>query len=160
MSGASRPSLGLIACTAIVVGNMVGSGFYLSPSAVAPYGPLAIVAWIVMGIGAGCLGLVFARLARITPATGGPYAYTRMAYGDFAGFLVAWGYWISIWSSLPVMAVAFTGAVIPLVPHAQGNRPIAVALTLGIMWLVVIANLRGVKTAGMIASLTTYTKLI
>jgi len=160
MSGVSRPSLGLIACTAIVVGNMVGSGFYLSPSAIAPYGPLAIVAWIVMGIGAGCLGLVFARLARMTPATGGPYAYTRMAYGDFAGFLVAWGYWISIWSSLPAMAVAFTGAVIPLLPNAQGNRPIAVALTLGIMWLVVFANLRGVKTAGVIASLTTYTKLI
>ena len=79
-------SLGLAACTAIVVGNMVGSGFYLSPTAVAPYGQLAILAWIVMGIGAICLGLTFARLARSTPATGGPYAYTRLAYGDFAGF--------------------------------------------------------------------------
>jgi hypothetical protein len=72
-------SLGLAACTAIVVGNMVGSGFYLSPTAVAPYGNLAILAWLVMGAGAICLGLTFARLA---PATGGPYAYTRMAYGE------------------------------------------------------------------------------
>ena len=70
--------------------NMVGSGFYLSPSAVAPYGVLAILSCIVTGIGAICLGLSFARLARIAPATGGPYAYTRMAYGDFAGFLVGW----------------------------------------------------------------------
>jgi len=54
---AATRSLGLGACTAIVVGNMVGSGFYLSPSAVAPYGLLAILAWIVMGIGAVCLGL-------------------------------------------------------------------------------------------------------
>jgi arginine:agmatine antiporter len=46
---------------------MVGSGFYLSPSAVAPYGTLAILAWIVMGGGAVCLGLAFARLARMTP---------------------------------------------------------------------------------------------
>ena len=40
----ARPNLGVIACTAIVVGNMVGSGFYLSPSALAPYGMLAILA--------------------------------------------------------------------------------------------------------------------
>ena len=117
MTVAVKPaSLGLAACTAIVVGNMVGSGFYLSPSAVAPYGLLAIVMWIVMGAGAICLGLAFARLARIAPVTGGPYAYTRLAYGDFAGFLIAWGYWISIWASLPVMALAFTGAIVNLVP--------------------------------------------
>ena len=157
---APRPSLGLMACTAIVVGNMVGAGFYLSPSALAPYGLLAILAWIVMGIGAGCLGLAFARLARMAPATGGPYAFTRMAYGDFAGFLVGWGYWISIWASLPAIAAAFTGSVIELIPGAQGNRPIAIAITVGAMWLVVITNLRGVKTAGLVASFTTYTKLI
>jgi len=52
---AHRPSLGLAACTAIVIGNMVGSGFYLSPSAVAPYGLLGIIFWIVMGVGAMCL---------------------------------------------------------------------------------------------------------
>ncbi len=41
-------SLGLAACTAVVVGNMVGSGFYLSPGAVAPYGGLAILSWVVI----------------------------------------------------------------------------------------------------------------
>ncbi len=159
-AAAARPSLGLTACTAIVVGNMVGAGFYLSPSALAPYGALAVVAWIVMGIGAGCLGLAFARLARVAPATGGPYAYTRLAYGDFAGFLVGWGYWISIWASLPAIAAAFTGSAIALIPGLQGSRPIGVAITLGAIWLVVIANLRGVKTAGIIASLTTLAKLV
>ena len=109
-------SLGLSACTAIVIGNMVGSGFYLSPAAMAPYGNLAILAWVVMGAGAICVGLTFAKLARLAPATGGPYAYTRIAYGDFAGFTIAWGLWISIWSSLPVIAVAFAGAMINLVP--------------------------------------------
>ena len=153
-------SLGLAACTAIVVGNMVGSGFYLSPSAVAPYGLLAIVAWIVMGVGAVCLGLTFARLARMTPATGGPYAYTRLGYGDFAGFLVAWGYWISIWASLPVIAVAFTGSIADLLPALQGNRPVGVAITLGAIWLVTLTNLAGVKEAGVFAEVTTYTKLV
>jgi amino acid transporter len=138
---------------------MVGSGFYLSPSAVAPYGTLAIVMWIVMGAGAICLGLTFAKLARLAPATGGPYAYTRMAYGDFAGFLIAWGYWISIWASLPVIAVAFAGAIFNLFPDLQ-NRAMAVALTLGAIWAVVLINLRGVKAAGAFAQVTTYSKLV
>ena len=142
-----KKSLGVAACTAIVVGNMVGSGFYLSPAAVAPYGNLAILAWVVMGAGAICLGLTFAKLARIAPATGGPYAYARMAYGDFMGFLIAWGYWISIWASLPVIAIAFAGAVMNLFPGVQG-RTMAVVLTLAAIWAVVLINLRGVKEAG------------
>jgi arginine:agmatine antiporter len=152
-------NLGIAACTAIVVGNMVGSGFYLSPAAVAPYGNLAIIAWVVMGVGAACLGLTFAKLARLAPATGGPYAFTRMAYGDFAGFLVAWGYWISIWTSLPVIAIAFAGAVIDLFPSLH-NRAMAGVLTLGAIWAVVLVNLRGVKAAGIFSEITTYTKLI
>jgi len=152
-------SLGLAACTAVVVGNMVGSGYYLSPSAVAPYGVLAILMWVVMGIGAVCLGLTFARLASIVPATGGPYAYTRMAYGDFAGFLVAWGYWISVWASLPAIAFAFAGALMNMLP-ALNNKAMALTLTLGAIWAVVLINLRGVKAAGLFAEITTYTKLV
>jgi amino acid transporter len=155
----SAKSLGLAACTAIVVGNMVGSGFYLSPSALAPYGVLAILAWVVMGGGAICLGLTFARLARLAPATGGPYAYTRLAYGDFAGFLVAWGYWISVWTSLPVIAFAFAGAVINLAP-ALHSRALGVTLTIGAIWLVVGINLRGVRSAGTFCEIMTYGKLI
>jgi arginine:agmatine antiporter len=152
-------SLGLAACTAIVVGNMVGSGFYLSPAAVAPYGNLAIIVWIVMGAGAICLGLTFARLARLVPAVGGPYAYTRLAYGDFAGFLIAWGYWISIWTSLPVIAIAFAGVMVDLFP-ALGNRFAATVLTLGVIWAIVLVNLRGVHAAGVFAQVTTYAKLL
>jgi amino acid transporter len=138
---------------------MVGSGFYLSPSAVAPYGTLAILMWIAMGGGAICLGITFARLARIAPATGGPYAYTRMAYGDFAGFLIAWGYWISIWASLPAIAFAFAGAIMNLAPALQ-NKAMALALTLGAIWFVVLINLRGVRAAGLFAEITTYSKLV
>ena len=71
-SPATKRSLGVAACTAIVIGNMVGSGFYLSPALLAPYGNLAILAWVIMGAGAVCLGLTFAKLARLVPATGGP----------------------------------------------------------------------------------------
>jgi len=153
-------SLGLAACTALVVGNMVGSGFYLSPSALAPYGQLAILAWIVMGGGAVCLGLTFARLAHLAPVTGGPYAFTRLAYGDFAGFLIAWGYWISICASLPAIAVAFTGYLTNMVSVLHGSRPIAVVLTLGAIWMVVLVNLRGVKEAALFTTVATFAKLV
>ena len=156
---AKERSLGIAACTAIVVGNMVGSGFYLSPSAVAPYGSIAILVWALMGGGAICLGLTFAKLARLRPETGGPYAYTRIAYGDFPGFLIAWVYWISIWASLPVIAVAFAGAILDMFPGLH-SRMMAAVLTLGAIWAVVLINLRGVKEAGFFAELMTYSKLI
>jgi len=158
-NAAKERSLGIAACTAIVVGNMVGSGFYLSPSAVAPYGSLAILVWALMGGGAICLGLTFAKLARLRPETGGPYAYTRIAYGDFPGFLIAWVYWISIWASLPVIAVAFAGAILDMFPGLH-SRMMAAVLTLGAIWAVVLINLRGVKEAGFFAELMTYSKLI
>ena len=82
-----------------------------------------------------------------------------MAYGDFMGFLIAWGYWISIWASLPVIAIAFAGAVMNLFPGVQG-RTMAVVLTLAAIWAVVLINLRGVKEAGLFAEITTYSKLL
>ena len=153
-------SLGLTTCTALVIGNMVGSGFFIAPSALARFGTTALIGWAVMAIGAICLGMVFARLARIAPATGGPYAYTRMGFGRFAGFLVAWGYWISIWASLPAMAAALVGYLAALVPGLVDHRILAIGIALGAMWGVALVNLRGVKEAGLFQVATTFTKLV
>ncbi|HXK22132.1 MAG TPA: amino acid permease [Myxococcota bacterium] len=158
---ASAPkSLGLASCTALVIGNMVGSGFFVAPAALARYGTTALIGWLVMAFGAICLGVVFARLARIAPATGGPYAYTRMGFGRFAGFLIAWGYWISIWASLPAMAAALVGYLFALFPALQGHRAVGISIGVSSMWLVTLVNLRGVKEAGLFQSVTTYTKLV
>ena len=153
-------SLGLASCTALVIGNMVGSGFFVAPAALARFGATALIGWAVMAFGAICLGSVFARLARIAPATGGPYAYTRMGFGRFAGFLIAWGYWISIWASLPAIAAALVGYLFKLFPALAGSRPLAIAIALGAMWGVALINMRGVKEAGLFQSLTTYTKIV
>lgn len=155
----SKGSLGLAACTALVIGNMVGSGFFIAPSALAPYGATAIIGWGVMAVGAVCLGMVFARLARIAPATGGPYAYTRMGFGRFAGFMVAWGYWISIWASQPAMAAALVGYLGEIFPVVR-QPLVGAAIGVGSLWLVALVNLRGVKEAGIFQVVTTYTKLV
>ena len=50
---------------------------------------------------------MFANLGRPIPQTGGPYAYARRAFGDFAGFWTAWGYWIAAWAGNAAIAVIF-----------------------------------------------------
>ena len=103
---AATRQLGLIACTALVVGNMIGSGIFLLPASLAALGPIALFGWLVTSFGALVLAVIFGRLARRVQKTGGPYAYSEAAYGEFAGFLIAWGYWIALWTGNAGVAVA------------------------------------------------------
>ncbi|MEM7226271.1 MAG: amino acid permease [Pseudomonadota bacterium] len=153
-------TLGVWTCTALVVGNVVGSGFFLAPAALAPYGTVAVIAWIVLAGGALCLGLVFARLSRILPDTGGPYAYTRKGFGDFAGFLIAWGYWISMWSSLPAIAIAVADYLEVFIPGLADARLAKLGLALGAMIAVALLNMRGVKEAGRFQLVVVAVKLV
>jgi len=79
--------LGLAACTALVVGNMIGSGIFLLPASLAPFGPISLMGWLVTSAGALVLAVIFGRLSQRVTKTGGPYAYSQEAFGDFAGFL-------------------------------------------------------------------------
>jgi hypothetical protein len=121
----NRKALGLTTLTALVVGNMIGSGVFLLPASLAPFGGASLLGWLVTAAGSMMIGLVFARLARRMPAAGGPYAYTREAFGEFAGFLVGWGYWISAWSALAAIAVAMVGYLGEFVPGLATNPPLA-----------------------------------
>src|ERR1700712_2881698 len=92
-----KDKLGLWMTTSLVVGNMIGAGVFLMPAALASYGSISLLGWVFSAVGSFFLARVFSNLSKLMPnATGGPYAYTRAGLGDFAGFLVAWGYWISV----------------------------------------------------------------
>ncbi len=140
--------LGLWACTTLVIGNVVGSGFFLSPAALAPYGAIAVIGWVLMSVVAICLGLIFARLAKIAPVAGGPYAFTRLGFGPFAGFLIAWGYWISMWASQPAVALALVGYLEYFYPGLSKSGVWSTAIALGALWFVALINMRGVKDVG------------
>jgi basic amino acid/polyamine antiporter, APA family len=87
-----KRTLGLWMATALVVGNMIGSGVFMLPATLAgAAGPISLLGWVFTGAGATLLALVFANLGRALPRTGGPYAYARRAFGDFIGFQTAWG---------------------------------------------------------------------
>ena len=105
-ANAPRRTFGFWICLALVMGNMIGSGVFLLPAALAPYGWNAILGWAITIAGALCLAFVFASLARQFPRAGGPYAYTREAFGRAPAFAVAWSYWISVWTATATIAVA------------------------------------------------------
>ncbi len=153
-------TLGVWTTVALVMGNMIGSGVFLLPASLAPYGGVSLLGWLISTVGALMLALVFARLARASPATGGPYAYSRRAFGDLAGFLVAWGYWISMWCTNAALAVAGVGYLDPFVPSLVRNPVTAAAMALAAIWLLTAVNLRGVREAGRVQTVTTILKIL
>ncbi len=154
-----RNTIGLWTCIALVTGNMIGSGIFLLPSSLAPYGGLAIVGWIATSIGALCIALVFARLSRMIPKAGGPYAYTRAAYGDFMGFWIAWGYWIALWTGNAAIAVAFASYLRVFIPAFEGNTLLCGLAAIGAVWVLAFVNASGIRRAGILQVITVILKL-
>ncbi|MBX2898934.1 MAG: amino acid permease [Cyclobacteriaceae bacterium] len=153
--------IGLWTTTSIVVGNMIASGLFMLPATLAAYGGISLVGWIVSGCGAICLALVFAWLSKMMPdATGGPYAYTRTTMGDFAGFLVAWGYWISVWCTNAAIAVAFVSYLTAFIPALATNSLLSVGVGLGAIWFLTWINTKGIREAGFVQLLTTILKIV
>lgn len=155
----ARP-LGLIACIALIVGNMIGSGIFLLPASLAPYGWYAFAAWILTSGGAISLAFVFARLAHMLPKAGGPYAYARDGFGDFVGFWIAWGYWICLWSGVAAVAVAFGSYLRVLIPSLQGNTLGCGIASVAAVWVVGLVNARGIRSASRMQILTVLLKLL
>lgn len=159
MTEASRP-LGLWTAIALVAGNMIGSGVFLLPASLAPYGGLSLYGWAITLGGALLLALTFARLAARSARAGGPYAYAREAFGDTAGFVIAWSYWVSIWCANAAIAVAFAGSLGALFPALIATPVHAAACALAALWLCCAINLAGVREAGRLQVLTTALKVL
>ncbi|MER5990697.1 amino acid permease [Streptomyces viridosporus] len=148
---------GLPVATALVMGNIIGGGIFLLPASVAPYGTISLLAFGVLTVGAIALALVFGRLAERDPRTGGPYVYAREAFGDFAGFLAAWAYWITTWVSNAALAVAAVGYLDVLIP-VNDHRWTACLAALVLQWLPALANFAGTRYVGAVQLVSTVLK--
>jgi APA family basic amino acid/polyamine antiporter len=146
--------------TALVVGNMIGSGVFLLPASLASYGPISLVAFALTGIGAVLLALVFARLGQTYPETGGPYAYSRRAFGDFIGFQQAWGYWIAAWAGNAAIAIAFVSYLGEYWPSLRTNNLLAAVVALVAIWTLTAVNSLGVRQGGIVQVVTTVVKFV
>lgn len=145
---------------ALVVGNSIGSGVFLLPASLAPYGLNSLVAWGFTATGAIMLAIVFARLSHAYPEAGGPYAYVRIAFGPLAAFIVAWGYWISIWVGNVSIAVAAVSYLSPLWPWIAEKPGASALLTLAFLWVLTFVNWYGIKASGWVQSVTTVLKIL
>ncbi|WP_170782786.1 amino acid permease [Ruegeria lacuscaerulensis] len=152
-------ALGLTACIALVVGNMIGSGVFLLPASLAPFGPIAIGGWVLTSAGALVLAIIFGRLSRVVSKPGGPYAYSQEAFGDFAGFIIAWGYWIALWTGNAAVAVALVGYLGFLFPIIVEVPMYGLSTALVAIWSLTLVNIRGVQGAGVVQIVTTVLKL-
>jgi APA family basic amino acid/polyamine antiporter len=152
--------LGFWMCLALVVGNMIGSGVFLLPASLAPYGLNSIFGWIFTASGGVLLAIVFAALARVYPQAGGPYLYPRVAFGECCGFVMAWGYWMSVWvgnAAIAIGSVAFLSELVPAIKQ-DPRAPALVAIAL--IWILTFVNWRGVKQVGVLQLVTTILKLM
>lgn len=145
----------------LVTGNMIGAGVFLLPATMAAYQGIGIIGWLLASAGAILLALLFGRLSKMYPkANGGPYAYSRIGLGDFAGFLVAWGYWISIWCTNAAIAVAIVGYLGAFLPSITAS-PLFSSLTgLFFIWFFTWINSKDIKTIGFVQVFTTVLKVV
>ncbi|AMM22676.1 transporter (plasmid) [Frondihabitans sp. PAMC 28766] len=155
----SKSLLGLPAASALVVGSVIGTGVFALPSALASFGPISLIAFALVTVGALALALVFGRLTTRVPGSGGPYLYARAAFGDFAGFLNAWSYWVTAWAGNAAIVVALTGYVEVFVNRDHsilGSIVIAVIA----LWIPVLINLSGVRSMGAAQLVLTVLKIV
>jgi APA family basic amino acid/polyamine antiporter len=153
-------ALGFWSCWALAVGTMIGSGILLVPASLAPYGLLSIGGWLISSAGAIAIILVFARLAARTTRDGGPYVYVQEAFGDIAGFLMAWNYWIGFWISIPIVAIAFVGYLGIFIPSLGQNVIAQGWSALALIAIFTFINIRGLKEMSVAQIVLTLLKIV
>lgn len=157
----SNKKIGLITSTALVVGNMIGAGIFILPASLSKYGGISLLGWVFTASGALILAKIFSNFSKIiVNKSGGPYLYSKQGFGDFIGFLVAWGYWISTWISNAAIAIAIIGGLSFFFPILQTNSVVAVSIGLSMIWFFTWINSKGMRTTGKIQLITTVLKLL
>ena len=129
--------LGLIAVTALVVGEVIAVGIFLTPASMArslgsPF--WLLVVWVVMGAMALSGALCYGELAARLPEAGGGYVYLRRAYGPAVAFLYGWKCLLvmdpGITAALAVGLASYVGYVVKL--SAVGMKAVAVGAVLAL----------------------------
>jgi APA family basic amino acid/polyamine antiporter len=125
---------------------MVGTSIYTLPASLAKAcGPLGILAWVLTASGYLFVALVYARLGPRFPRTGGPYVFAREAFGEFAGFLVVWSYWISATVGNAGIALALVGYFAGFSGALEGSVLGKLALAQALVWGLTLVNVLGIR---------------
>ena len=152
--------LGLFAAIALVMGNMIGSGVFLLPASLAPFGWNAVLGWIVTTAGSLVLAWVLAALTMARPGASDPAGFVTEAFGELPAFLVGWVYWVSVWTAVVSIAVAAVSYLSAFVPAISATPMIPALCAIALVWAMTLVNLRGVRAAGNFQIVTLLLKLV
>jgi APA family basic amino acid/polyamine antiporter len=150
---------GLPVAIALIMGSIIGVGIFNLPTSLASYGPISLFSMGLTTVGALALALLFAALSRRLPADGGPYAYSRAAYGNPLGFANAWSYWITVWAGNAAIAVGWV-LYVEVFVNTSHNKLGSIVLVLFGLWVPAAINLTGVKNMGSVQVVTTILKFV
>jgi len=142
---------------AMVIGSMVGSGIYLLPTTLAPFGVNMVIAFVVTGFGTMCLAFALAQLAAKLP--GGPFVHADRAFGETTAFITLWCYTFSQVTGVAGVAVAIAGALGHIWPVVISGPPL-IAVAIGSIAVLLMVNLRGARSAGALQIVTVLIKLM
>ncbi len=159
-AAAPRRPLGLFAAIALVMGNMIGSGVFLLPASLAPYGWNAVAGWALTIAGALALAHVLSVLTRRLPGAATPSDMVEAAYGPVAGIMIGWSYWVSILVANVTIAIAAISYLSIFLPALHSVPGLAAGAALLLIWGVTLVNLRGARAAGGFQIVTLALKLV
>ena len=116
--------LGLTSATGLVIGTVIGAGVFTMPAVLASAGTSSLITLGVIALGAMVLAILFGQLTRRVPnSDGGLYAYARYEFGDFAGYLTGWCYWIQAWAGNAAIAQPMLSRILRLKsPRTSGGQ--------------------------------------
>ena len=114
----------------------------------------------VIAVGAMVLAILFGQLTRRVPnSDGGLYAYARYEFGDFAGYLTGWCYWVQAWAGNAAIVsswVFYCDALFGINPSGLGNWGIALVG----LWIPAAINLAGIRQTAWIQNVTVVLKYL
>jgi APA family basic amino acid/polyamine antiporter len=144
----------------IAVGCAIGSGIFMMPTMLAPYGLLGFGGWLVAGAGSILVALTMAKLVKRIPKTGGPYVYVNEGLGDFSGFIIAWTYWVACVSAIAGISIAFVGYLGFFLPQIASSQIYALLASLMLIWIIVFLNIRSLENSSKFQLISTLLKLV
>src|SRR3954470_2032283 len=154
-------ALGLSSATALVIGSIIGTGVFTMPAVMAGAGTSSLITLGIISIGALLLGVLFGQLTKRVPSTdGGMYAYARHEFGDFAGYMTAWCYWITCWAGNAAIVASWVLYVESFfgIDNPSGWTNWGIALT-G-LWIPAVINLAGVRQMAWFQNITVVLKFL
>jgi amino acid transporter len=155
-----RRALGRWDLTAIGVNQVIGGAIFLMPADVArQVGNWAPIALLAIGLASMAVALCFAEVGSRFEGTGGPYLYTRAAFGRFVAFEVGWMQWFTRATSQASVANGIAlalGFYFPLMVGGAGRAVLLTAITLALLWI----NVRGIRQSAWVVNALTIGKLV